>query len=448
MTDPSLDLTAPVLVFPGQGSFDGPALRHARDEASIREVFDQIDEVTVELFGSRLSEQVLAAAPAPSAEPDSQPWVSQLAIYAGSVGAYRALRATGVRPGLLVGHSLGEISALVCAGAFDVAEGARLVARRTELATEFATPGGAMAAVACDEDRARLMVELLGDRYLAVAIANGAGQTVISGPSPAVDRLRRLASALDTETVLLETPFAFHSPMMAPVVRPFATFAKQFDQQMLRHPVHSPILGRRYETTDVLADVLAQHLVQPVRFATLVESLVSGGHRLFVEVGGKTVLSRLIRGIARTDDVRVLATLAMTPPMLALGGTIHELTDRTAAPASPVAAAPPPVPEPPTADSVHTPVVAAGPQPRWSRNRVWELAIAQYAGALEYPPDVFTNGALLEAELGVDSVRQIELLERLAVQVGLPVRPAAFRIADLDTLDKVVDAVTRQLTAA
>jgi acyl transferase domain-containing protein len=446
MTDQRPDPTGPVLVFPGQGSLDGPALRHARDDASIREVFDQIDEVTVELFGGRLSERVLAAAP-----DTHEPWVSQLAIYASSVGAYRALRANDVRPSLLVGHSLGEISALVCAGAFDVTEGARLVGRRTELATEFATPGGAMAAVSCDENRARLMVDLVGDPGLAVAIANGAGQTVVSGPAPAVDRLRRLASALDAETVLLEAPFAFHSPMMGPIVRPFATFAEQFDQQALRHPVHSPILGRRYEPTDVLADALAEHLVQPVRFGAAVEWLVSGGHRLFVEVGGKAALGRLIQRIARAEDVRVLATLAMTPPMLALGGTIRELIGRAVAqvPQVPPIAAPlQPVPERSVADPGTTPVVPADPQPGWSRNRVWELAVAQYAGALEYPADVFANGALLEAELGVDSVRQIELLGRLAEQVGLPVRPADFRIAELDTLDRVVDAVTRELTAA
>jgi len=448
MTEQRLHPTGPVLVFPGQGAFDGPALRHARDDTAIREVLEQIDEVTVDLFGSRLSEHVLAAQPAPRAGADTyEPWVSQLAIYASSVGAYHALRANDVRPGLLLGHSLGEISALVCAGAFGVAEGARLVARRTELATEFATPGGRMAAVSCDERRGRLMADLVGDPDLAVAIANGADQSVVSGPSLAVETLRRLASALDIDTVMLDAPFAFHSPMMAPVVRPFATFAKQFDQQALRYPVHSPILGRCYEPADVLADALAEHLVQPVRFAEAVEWLVADGHRLFVEVGGKATLGRLITRIARAEDVRVLTTLAMTPPMLALGGTIRELTG-TAAEMPSIATPPPAAPERPAADPGTTPVAPAAPQPEWSRDRVWDFAVAQYAGALEYPADVFANGALLEAELGVDSVRQIELLRRLAERLGLPARPDDFRVAELDTLDKVVDAVTRELTAA
>ena len=103
----------------------------------------------------------------------------------------------------------------------------------------------------------------------------------------------------------------------------------------------------------------------------------------------------------------------------------------------------------------HAPATAAGKQPQaspdMSRDRILREVAAMYAEALEYPEEVFTESVELEAELGIDSVKQTELLGRLSEKYNLPPRPADFRLSNYSTLGKVVDfvqaAAQRQLTS-
>src|SRR5689334_7675003 len=117
-----------VLLFPGQGAFDGELLRAAhRDHPEVAQVFTAVDAVAVELFGRPLSPVVLGPRPVDIADLlRDDPWVSQLAIYAVDVAAHLVLTAQGLQPDVLMGHSLGEIAALVAAGAYSVEDGARI----------------------------------------------------------------------------------------------------------------------------------------------------------------------------------------------------------------------------------------------------------------------------------------------------------------------------------
>lgn len=488
-----------VLLFPGQGAFDGELLRAAhREYPEVAQVFAVVDDVAVELFGRQLSTILFGSRTVGMQDLlRDEPWVSQLAIYGSDLAAHSILIGQGLRPDVVVGHSLGEIAALVAAGAFSVEDGARVVAHRV-LAVQAVAPEGYLAALTTRDTRAQLLVDLIGDPSVAVAAVNHDHQVVLSGSSAGMDTLQVIARHLGIGSVRLNSPFPFHSPLLRPAVADFAERIRGFDQRPLDVPVYSPILRRYYETGDVLADLLAEQLVEPVRFAEALRRVHADGGRVFVEAGALSALSKLVTTVVPTGST-VLATLAgsrtdSAPDGLALVDTLVALrssgwlkgesvrrlgealapgtdpavfaafwvahrgeitsliADRVAAfavrPASRPAPAPVrlvsvPAPASPVKLSAVSTVSPSGSRlfPARDRATLFAEIRAVYATALEYPEEVFTDDVLLEAELGVDSVKQIELMTRVAARYDISEQAQGLRLADYDTLGKVVDFV-------
>ncbi|MEV7416151.1 acyltransferase domain-containing protein [Streptomyces sp. NPDC089919] len=480
--------TGPVLLFPGQGGFDGTAFhRAAGTYPQMRAVLERIDPVAQESCGRRLSDILFAEPPRELAQLlADEPWVSQLAIYATGLVAHRILTDNGVRPSVLVGHSLGEITALVAAGGYSVEDGARIVLRRTSAIAGRDAGAGMMVALGASPERSRHLVALVGDESLAVATENHDAQTVLSGPRGAIAHVKAIAAQLKIATADLDASFAFHSPTLAAVAPGFAASVRELPRHPLTVPVYSPITQRFYEDDESLADRLADHFTQPVRFSTAVRHLHERGARTFVETGGRAILASLTpKALAGSagEDVTVLSTLSVgrgnalrLPETLdvlrSLGlarsaaGGLDAVRDRLApglstgefadfwaqagAQVSDVVErlltefrAPAAAPAVPVAEPVSEPVVVGGGVP--ARAEVFATVRALYAQALEYPEEVFTPGALLEAELGVDSVKQVELLSRASEHYGLPARSSDFRLGDYETLDKIADLVQDEL---
>jgi len=516
-----------VLLFPGQGAFDGELLRAAhRDHPEVAQVFTAVDAVAVELFGRPLSPVVLGPRPVDIADLlRDDPWVSQLAIYAVDVAAHLVLTAQGLQPDVLMGHSLGEIAALVAAGAYSVEDGARIVAHRVQ-AVEALSPDGYLLALSTPRTRAQLLVDLVGDPFVAVAAENDDRQVVISGASGGMDTLQVVARHLGIGSVRLHSPFPFHSPVLRPAVAEFADRIRSLPRRRLDVRVYSPILRRYYGEDDVLADVLAGHLVQPVAFADGLRRVHADGGRVFVEAGALTALSKLVTSVVphdttslatfargRDDALALSATLAalrvggwlkgesvrrlgetlapdVDPAVFAAFWAAHRVevaglvADRLAAytssgrapaprtPSEPVPATPAPVPAAPVSSPpVPSAPIPSGPEtvtppppirlvalpaepPEPAVVKLASVPTAEidrqnlllevrsvYATALEYPEEVFTDDVLLEAELGVDSVKQIELMTRVASRYGISERARGVRLADYDTMGKVVDFV-------
>ncbi|WP_093800387.1 acyltransferase domain-containing protein [Streptomyces sp. Wb2n-11] len=471
-------------LFPGQGGFDGEALRMAKDKyPQVRRVFERIDTETLNLFSRRITDMLFGPEKTDLRELlDGDPWVSQVAIYGAGLAACEVLTARGARPDVLVGHSLGEITALVAAGAFSVEDGVRIVAQRVAVIQRQDGIEGRMVALSANADRARRLLELLDDPMLAVATENHDEQTVVSGPGEVLDRVVAIAGQLGIGAIEIDAPFPFHTPALAPAVPDFAAYVGKLDQYPLRNLVYSPILQRYYEPDDALADRLAEHFVTPVRFAAAVRHLREAGVTTFVEAGGRAALSKLVTRLTKGSDVRVLASLAVDGDGgLALEATVRALSDagladagRTPglagllAPSVPVdvfeaywnehgdevvrrvtgdlvayqraqeAAA---VPEEPSAAAEETGAPAGVP----TRAEVAAELRALYAEALEYPEEVFEDEVQLEAELGVDSVKQVELLSRVSKRYGLPTRQSGFRIDNYNTMGKVVEFVLAEL---
>lgn len=457
-----------VALFPGQGGFDGVALATAAARhQEVRAVFETLDQVSVAETGRALSAVVLADEPPTLAGLlADEPWVSQLAIYGTAVAVHRVLHERGLRPGVLMGHSLGEIAALVAAGVYTVAEGARIVFARVHALRGLDLRDGYMAAVSADARKTRLLVDVVENENLAVAVENHDRQTVVSGPADAMDTLGRAATALGVSFAKLDSPAPFHGPLMRAAADALTSAIGGIAARRAEAEVYSPILNRAYTDADDMPSVLASHLVAPVKFGEAVRAAHAGGARYFVECGARATLSK---AVSATLDGAPHTTVACLPdgdagiePAL---GALH------AAGLLPGG----PLPADDEFDafwSAHGPKIISrvrqelearhgtgvfaelpsdtpAAEPRGQRQIGHEEIAGQlrelYAEALEYPVEVFTDEVELEAELGIDSVKQIELLTRVSEEYGLQQQGSGFRLAEYDTMGKVIGHTVRRL---
>src|SRR5260370_28714003 len=165
-------------LFPGQGAFYPGALKGAsREYRIIRDVLADIDSVAK----ARLSESVTEKLWDPKS-PDIEAWLKdspgllQLAIYGISVSMYRVLALQGLNPDVLVGHSFGEIAALVCAGSFSISLGAEIVIERTAALAKLATNGGDMAAFGRESVTPHKMLQPGGQHQARVSLRDHSPQ--------------------------------------------------------------------------------------------------------------------------------------------------------------------------------------------------------------------------------------------------------------------------------
>ena len=509
------------VLFPGQGAFyKGVFDYFYHNNSKVKEVFDTVDRVASAHLKFTVSDKIWGQ---PTTSFDQvvkeTPDLLQLAMYGISVATYALLEEQNVEPTLLVGHSFGEIAALVSAGAFTVEQGAEIVCHRVLSLRELDTSGGYMAALGVDAHRAYKIVDLLNNKQAAVAVENHLSQTVISGTKEVMDAVGDLCRILQITFTKLNSPYPFHSPLMQPAVEAFSARMRHLQAAPLKTPVYSPIMERYYQPEDVLTDCLAGHLVMPVRFIGSVQRLHQEGTHFFVESSALDTLSKIVTRLLKEAEPITIPTLLprlgdeksfenaintmktynlvsekkeivimMTEPTHTpdtlddslienLGNTIfpgiakatfeafwadrgkniagyamEEFEDFLAsnkisfaqlftqalssmemaepAPASPVLTV--------------TAPVSASPAPAsagLSREKLFKELTALYATALEYPEEVFSEEVELEGELGIDSVKQTELLARVSEKYNLPERPADFRMSDYHTMGLITDFV-------
>jgi [acyl-carrier-protein] S-malonyltransferase len=215
------------------------------------------------------------------------------------------------------GHSLGEYSAYLAAGALGLVEAARLVRRRGELMREAgeARPGTMAAVMGLDPDRvAALCAEASAGSEVAVAAnLNAPDQTVISGDPAAVTRAGELLKAAGAKRVLpLKVSGAFHSPLMEPPARAFAADLATVALWAPAFPVVANATATPVTTADEARRLLAAQLTSPVRWIEGVRRLaeVAGTGVRFVEIGPGAVLAGLARRILGVCETTNLGTAA------------------------------------------------------------------------------------------------------------------------------------------
>jgi acyl transferase domain-containing protein/acyl carrier protein len=220
---------------------------------------------------------------------------AQPGIGAHSLSLLSVVRALGIAPVAVGGHSFGEVSALCAAGVFSE-EVALLIARaRGALMADAANNSdGAMCAVTAPVEQVR---QLIGEWGLPVVIANhnAPSQVVLSGDTTAINHAAQRFSAVGINARRLDVATAFHSDIVSPAAVPFASFLANIPFGMPQVPVYANATAQPYAgDAQQMQTTLANQIAQPVRFAEQIQAMWQSGARTFVEVGPGSVLTNLV----------------------------------------------------------------------------------------------------------------------------------------------------------
>lgn len=283
-------------VFPGQGSQAvgmGKALADAFPVC--RATFEEADRA----LGFPLSTTIFDG----PAERLTLTEVTQPAILTVSVAACRLLESRGCRPQVVAGHSLGEYSAHVAAGTFDFADAVRLVHHRGRYMQEAVPVGtGAMAAILGADEAvvAQACADAADGAVVSAANLNAPGQIVIAGETAAVARAGERAKALGARKVIpLQVSAPFHCALMRPAEARLEPELRGLAVRDPRVPVVANVDAEPRRDAASSIEALIRQVSAPVRWQATVERLASDGVTAYVEVGPGTVLSGLIKKIAR-----------------------------------------------------------------------------------------------------------------------------------------------------
>lgn len=284
-------------VFPGQGSqsvgmLDELAAGHPQVEATFREA------------GEALGEDLWArVTQGPAAQLDLTEH-TQPALLTAGVACWRVWQTQGgPAPAWMAGHSLGEYTALVCAGSIGFADGVRLVRKRAQL-MQSAAPGdaGAMAAIIGMEDAAvrQLCAEHAADAVLQAVNFNAPGQVVIAGASAQVEAAMAAASEQGARMVKrLPISVPCHSDMMRAAAEQLSEHIHATPMQLPAIPVLHNVDAKARDSVEALRSALVQQLYSPVLWTDSVHALEAEGVDLLLECGPGRVLCGLARRINR-----------------------------------------------------------------------------------------------------------------------------------------------------
>ena len=293
-------------VFPGQGSQSvGMLSELAAAHAEVRACFDEASQGA--------GRDLWALAQDGPEQELNRTENTQPALLAASVAVWRVWnKLGGARPAQFAGHSLGEYSALVCAGSLSLHDAANLVAERGRLMQEAVPAGvGAMAAILGGEDAQIAMVcdEVAGDEVVAPANYNSPGQVVIAGHAAAVDRaIARLAELGVRKAVKLAVSVPSHTILMRDAAHRLGERMAQLEWQQPDVPVVQNADARAHSGVEYIRAALERQLYMPVRWTECVQRLAANGATRLHECGPGKVLTGLCKRIDKALDARALGT--------------------------------------------------------------------------------------------------------------------------------------------
>src|SRR6202140_2561055 len=298
-------------IFPGQASqYPGMGKELAENFPEAQAAFDEADKA----LGFSISQMCFAG----SEEDLKQTAYTKPAILTCSVAVQRVLAQNGVRPDFVAGHSLGEYSALVAAGALKFSDAVKLVRKRGQYMQEAVPAGqGAMAAImglspAVVTDACKRAAER---EVCSPANLNSPEQTVISGHASAVKRGVEIASQSGAKrAVILAVSAPFHCALMMPAQERLEKDLRNIQISSLQMPLVTNVDADTITTGDEAREALIRQVTMPVRWEESMRLLIDEGVDTFVEVGPGRVLVGLLRQIERSvgalnvEDEKSLST--------------------------------------------------------------------------------------------------------------------------------------------
>lgn len=292
------------MVFPGQGSQSvGMQAELARASDEVRNCYSEASDV----LGYDLWELVQDG---PSDKLDSTV-VTQPAMLTAGVAAWRAYRAAGGEmPAMMAGHSLGEYTALVCAGSVDFKSAVALVRQRAELmqAAVPAGTGGMAAILGLDDDGVIEACNKAGEGEVVSAVNfNSPGQVVIAGHRAAVERAVALASEAGARrAMMLSVSVPSHCALMHPAAEKMAAILSEVPFATPSVPVVNNVDVKAYGNPASICDGLTRQLYSPVRWVETVRFFAANGVDTVIECGPGKVLAGLIKRIDKSIATSVI----------------------------------------------------------------------------------------------------------------------------------------------
>ena len=221
---------------------------------------------------------------------------SQPAIMATSLAAFAAATESGITFDGVAGHSLGEYAAMVAAGVVSVDDGFKLIkARAAAMQKAAESSSGAMyAIIGLDADEVERVCEQT-EGYVVPVNYNSAVQTVIAGEADACERAAAAFAGMKKKAIKLNVASAFHSKLMQSAADEFIETAKTIAFNAPKVEFYSNVLGTKLDDISNMPEMLARHIVSPVRFTSELNEMEKAGYENFIELGPNKVLTGLVK---------------------------------------------------------------------------------------------------------------------------------------------------------
>ena len=288
-------------IFPGQGTQVigmGKDIYEKYEEA--KQVYKKIDEA--------LNENIEELTYDKTQEELNQTKNTQIAIYSMSVAILEILNNAGIKPEAGAGLSLGEYSALACAKALSIEDGAKIVRTRGTLMQDLAPKGDwAMAAIiGLEDDKVEEACNKVEIGFVRAVNYNCPGQVVVSGEKEAVLQAMEIAKELGARKVIeLKTSGPFHTEKLKEASEALRKELEKVQFSECKIPVIKNLDGTPYTKNDNKVEILANHVINPVKFRKSIETMIEMGIDTFVEIGPGKTLSGFVKKVAKDRNIEL-----------------------------------------------------------------------------------------------------------------------------------------------
>jgi malonyl CoA-acyl carrier protein transacylase len=434
-------------LFPGQGSqYLGMCGDLRREFPIVQKTFDEADAVMVDVLEKPLSfymdpTNLETPADKKRAFADlTRTEITQPAMLTADIAILRLLAEFGFTPDLVAGHSLGEYGACVAAGVMDFPTALKTVAARgTEMANVEPMDGdvGLMAALGASVEQVQPILDSV-DGYVVCANKNCDSQTVIGGSSPAVKAVMAKVAEAGIDGMLLPVSHAFHTRVVETASAPLKRHLASMEINVPKLPILSNVTGEYYpESTDAIVDLLSQQVAAPVEFISEIRKMYQDGARTFVEVGPKRAQTGFISNILDGQDhVAFYTNHPKFGGLTSLRRAVAQLLAQGYIPGKAVAEAVSATVSAPVKTAVAAKTVSQSLDP----GSVYEAIVGVLCEQTGYAPDEIEADFELEADLGIDTVKQAEIMAKVREIYGLEA-DSEFRLAEYPSLQGLTEYV-------